>query len=68
MGRLVVMYLKPILHDAIWSYTIYKSQRVDYKIAQLYMYMYVAYDMSYRTELLSIPYDVTKSYVTKSRV
>ena len=55
--------LKPNIHDAIWSHTVYKSQHVHYKIVQLY----VAYDVSYRIELLSIPYDTTKSYATKSQ-
>ena len=53
--------LQPNIHDAIWSHMIYKLQHVHYKIAQLY----VAYDMLYRIELLSIPYDMTKSYATK---
>ena len=29
--------------------------------------LYVTHDMSYRIELLSIPYDMTKSYVTESQ-
>ena len=49
---------KPNIHNAIWSHTIYKLQLVHYKIAQSYV--------SYRIELLSIPYDVTKLYATKS--
>ena len=57
------MHIKPNIHDAIWSHTIYKSQRVHYKI----VWSYVAYDVSYRIELLSIPYDATKSYATKSQ-
>ena len=36
---------------------IYKLQHVYYKIA----------DMLYRIKLLCIPYDTTKSYVTKSQ-
>ena len=54
-------HLKPNIYDAIWSHTIYKSQHVHYKIVQ----SYVAYNVSYRIELLSIPYDATKSYATK---
>ena len=37
---------------------IYKSQCVHYKIAQLH----VTYNVLYRIELLSIPYNVTKLY------
>ena len=48
--------LKPNIHDTIWSHTIYKSQRVYYKI----IWSYVTYDMSYKIELLSIPYDATQ--------
>ena len=51
------------MHDVIRLYTIYKSQHVYYKIARLY----VAYDMLYRTELLSIPYNMTNSYAIKSQ-
>ena len=53
--------LMPNKHDTIWLHTIYKSQHVHYKI----IWLYVAYDVSYRIELLSIPYDATKSYATK---
>ena len=49
------MCIKP---DTIWSYMIYKSQCVHYKIAQ----SYVTYDVLYRIELLSIPYNMTKLY------
>ena len=55
--------IKPNIHNAIWSQTIYKLQRVHCKI----IWSYVTYDMSYRIELLSIPYNVTKSYATKSQ-
>ena len=55
--------LKPNIHNTIWSHTIYKLQRVYYKIA----WLYVAHDMLYRIELLSIPYDATKLYATKSQ-
>ena len=41
----------------------YKSQCVHYKIVR----SYIAYDVSYRIELLSIPYIATKSYATKSQ-
>ena len=44
------VHLKPNVHDAIWSHMIY------YKIT----WLYVTCDMSYRIELLSIPYDTTK--------
>ena len=47
--------LKPNIHNTIWSHAIYESQHVYYKITRLY----VAYDMLYRIQLLSIPYDVT---------
>ena len=59
------MLLKSNIYNAIWTHTIYKSQHVHYEIIQ----SYVAYDMLYRIELhvLSIPYDVTKSYATKSQ-
>ena len=40
---------------------IYKLQHVYYKIA----WSYVVYNVSYRIELLSIPYDATKSYAVK---
>ena len=60
---LIISLFKPNIHDAIWSHMIYKSQRVHYKI----VWSYVAYDVSYRIELLSIPYDATKSYATKSQ-
>ena len=53
--------LKPNIHDAIWSHTIYKSQHVHYKIA----WSYVVCDVSYRIELFSISCDTTKSYETK---
>ena len=46
-----------MIHD-----TIYKLQRVYYKIAWS---AYVAYDVLYRIDLLSLPYDATKSYATK---
>ena len=49
----VTTAFKPNIHDAIWLHTIYKSQCVHYKI----VWSYVAYDVSYRIELLSIPYD-----------
>ena len=55
--------LKPNIHGVIWSHAIHKSQRVHYTIARLY----IAYDVSYRIELLSIPYDSNKSYATKSQ-
>ena len=42
--------VKPNIHDMIWLHTMYKSQCVYYKITQY-------------LELLSIPYDMTKSYV-----
>ena len=42
---------------------IYKLQHVYYKIA----WSYLAYDVSYRIELLSIPYDVT-NHVQPSNV
>ena len=61
--RLCTCTVKPNIHDTIWSHMIYKSQCVYYKIVRLY----VAYDVSYRIELLSIPYDTTKSYATKSQ-
>ena len=48
---LQALNFKPNIHDAIWSHTIYKLQSVHYKIAC----SYVAYDVSYRIELLSIP-------------
>ena len=54
---------KPNIHDVIWLHTIYKLQHEHYKIA----WSYVAYDLSYRIKLLSISYDMTKSYATKSR-
>ena len=44
-------------------YTFYKLQCVYYKI----IWLYVAYDVSYRIELFSIPYDAIKSYATKSQ-
>ena len=56
------MYIKPNIHDTIWSHTIYKLQHVYYKIA----WLYIAY-MLYRIELLSISYDATESYMTKSK-
>ena len=59
----IISHFKPNIHDAIWSHTIYKLQRVHYKIA----WPYIAYDMSYRIELLSIPYNATKSCATKSQ-
>ena len=62
-GQSIHKSIKPNIHDAIWSHTIYKSQCVHYKIVQ----SYVAYDMSYRIELLFIPYDMTKSYATISQ-
>ena len=37
------MNLKPNIHDAIWSHTIYKSQHVYYKIAQSYVACGVLY-------------------------
>ena len=55
--------LKSNTHNAIWSHTIYISQHVHYKIVR----SYVAYNMSYRIKLLSIPYNATKSYATKSQ-
>ena len=54
--------VKPNIYDTTWSHTIYKLQRIHYKITQSYL----AYDVLYRLELLSISYDATKSYVTKS--
>ena len=45
----------------IWSHVIHKSQCVHYKI----VWSYVTYDMSYKIKLLSIPYNMTKSYATK---
>ena len=60
---LALLPLKPNIHDAIWLHTIYKSQHVHYKIVRLY----VAYDVLFRIEQLSIPYDATKSYATKSQ-
>ena len=56
-------HLKPNIHNAIWSHTIYKLQCVHYKIAR----SYVTYDMSYKIELFSIPYNATKLYATKSQ-
>ena len=57
--------LKSNIHDVIWSHNlmIYKSQSVHYKI----IWLYVAYDVLYRIELLSIHYNTTKSYATKSQ-
>ena len=57
--------IKPNIHDTIWLHMINKLQRVRYKIIQ----SYVAYNALYRIELhvLSIPYNATKSYVTKSQ-
>ena len=52
--------IKLNIHNAIQLHTIYKLQCVHYKIAR----SYVTYDM---LELLSIPYETTKSYVNKSQ-
>ena len=55
--------LNPNIYDAIWSHAIYKSQRVHYKIT----WLNVTYDVLYRIELLSILYNGTKLYATKSQ-
>ena len=54
--------LQIIKSNTIWSHMIYKSRCVHYKIA----WLNVTYNISYtcRIELLSIPYNATKSYAT----
>ena len=54
--------IKPNIHMIRFGCIMfYKSQCVHYKI----VWSYIAYDVSYRIELLSIPYIATKSYATK---
>ena len=57
--------LKPNIHNMIWLCTVYKLQRVHYKITR----SYITYGVSYGIELHvpSIQYDTTKLYVTKSQ-